>query len=387
MGEPKSSSPGAGLNQSTKRNTLGVGGQVYELLLMRMNERTDDTEVAPKRVYTRIPFVEPFVRVQIAGDHSSTREMVLACRNLSRGGIGLLHSSFMYPNTPATVFLPRTDGTSPGLHGRVVRVQHRGGLVHEIGIKFDKEINPREYVPGDVTDLVPSFEKVSPERLKGEVLFVLPSEELRTTVKRHLTDTSLRFRFASTVQEAVAETAKPLDMVLVGLEMGETSGAELVKKLRTNGLNCPVALIGTPGEGIERSIVRVCGADAMVPVPLTEDDLLCVLGEFLLSAWDPEQLDKARSRVDRATLVSLCAELNKLGEALDRQVGEGDRVGLCGTSQKIHSLSLLVGMSGVATMAERLANQAADTEAGPSREELIEQVRLGCAAAGRAAAA
>ncbi len=384
MRQLQSSQPITG---STQRNTLGVGGQVYELLLLRMNERLDNAEINPKRVHTRIPFVEPFVRVQLAGDHSARREMVLACRNLSRGGIGLLHSSFMYPNTQATVFLPRTDGACPPLSGKVVRVQHRGGLVHEIGIKFDREINPRDYVPGDVTDLVPSFEQVSPERLKGEVLFVVASEETRLEVKRHLTDTSLHFRFAGTVQEAVAESATSLDMVLIELELGDVSGAELVKKLRTNGLNRPVALLGRPGEGIERSIVRVCGADALVPTPLTQDDLLCVLGEFLLSGWDPGQLDKARSRVDRATLVALCAELGKLGTELDRQIEAGDRVGMCGTSQRIHSFSLLVGMNGVATMAERLANHAADAADGLTKDELIEQVRLGCAAARRAAAA
>lgn len=386
MRQLQSSHPLAAPSGSSQRNTLGVGGQVYELLLMRMNERTDDSEINPKRIHTRIPLLEPFVRVQISGDHSARREMVLACRNLSRGGIGLLHSSFMYPNTRATVFLPKTDGTCPALNGKVVRVQHRGGLVHEIGIQFDKEINPREYVPGDVTDLLPSFERVSPERLKGDVLFVVSSEQTRLEVKKHLTETSLHFRFAETVKEAVAEAAKPLDMVLVELELGDVSGAELVKKMRTNGLNRPVALLGRPGEGVERSIVRVCGADAVVPLPLAQDDLLCVLGEFLLSGWDPEQLDKARSRVDRATLVTLCAELGKLGAELDRQIGAGDRVGMCGTSQKIHILSLLVGMTGVATMAERLANHAADAADGLTKDELIEQVRLGCAAAGKAAA-
>jgi hypothetical protein len=43
-------------------------------------------------------------------------------------------------------------------------------------------------------------------------------------------------------------------------------------------------------------------------------------------------------------------------------------------------------MNGVASMADRLAEQAAEGNDPEIMEELVEQVRLGCAAAGKAAA-
>ncbi len=175
-------------------------------------------------------------------------------------------------------------------------------------------------------------------------------------------------------------------MILIDLDLGDTSGPELVKQLRVRGLNCPIALIGATAQELDRSMIRVCGADALVRTPIDEHELLRTLADYLLSAWDIDALDKARSRVDRGTLVSLCFELNKLGVVMDQQVRVNDRVALFGTCQNIKGLAMLVGMHGVAGMAERLGEAAAKSGDESELDELIEQVRLGCAAAGRAAA-
>lgn len=375
-----------GKQNSDVRNTLGVGGQVYDQLLSKLE--TDQHEGTPdlRRVHTRVPFADPFVRVIVEGDNSSRREMMLACRNLSRGGLGLLHSTFMYPGTRVIAYLLRTDGGTPGLRGRVMRVQHRGGVVHEIGIKFDKDINPRDYLPGDFTEALPSFERVAPEKLNGSVVFVTESDAVRRAVKGFLLETNLNFKFAENTEQAIAAAEDAPDMLVVDIEFAETTGPELVKRLRTKGYSKPVALIGDPGRGLTRSIVRVCGADALVRSPMTQDGLLRVLGEFMLCGWDPDYLDKARSKIDRATLVTLCFELSKLGVVMDQQVRLDDRVALFGTCQKVRSMALLVGMNGVASMADRLAEQAAEGNDPEVMEELVEQVRLGCAAAGKAAA-
>lgn len=370
--------------KASSRNTLGLGEQAYKSLLCKLDEHSNECEVVPQRLHTRIPFMDPFIRVVIEGENGSQRESMLACRNLSRGGVGLLHSTFMYPNTRVITYLPRTDGRVSGLRGKVVRVQHRGGVVHEIGIKFERDINLRDYLPGDLTEVVPSFERIAPEKLTGAVIFVTTSDTIRRAVKELLLGTNLNLKFVENRDQVIAAVDESPEMVFVDIEFEDGNGPELVKRMRIRGFNHPMALIGDPGSGLTRSIIKVCGADALVRTPMTKDGLLRVLGEFLLSGWDLENLDKARSRVDRPTLVSLCSELSNLGLVLDHQVNRDDRVGVFGTCQKIAGMSLMVGMNGVASMAERLAQQAAD--GSDSIQELVEQVRLGCAAAGKAAA-
>jgi len=368
------------------RNSLGIGPATYERLLEKLQEDSEYAEAAASRKFTRIPLQDPFVRVAVENDSGMKRDMVLACRNLSRGGVGLLHSSFMYPQTTLTVYLTRYDGKVVGNRGKVVRVEHRGGVVHEIGIKFDREINPREYLSNDITEAVPTMENVAPESLKGSVVFLTGSEPIAASIRESLIDTSLNFKIVGTTEELEESLESNPEMILIDLDLGDTSGPELVKQLRVRGLNCPIALIGATAQELDRSMIRVCGADALVRTPIDEHELLRTLADYLLSAWDIDALDKARSRVDRGTLVSLCFELNKLGVVMDQQVRVNDRVALFGTCQNIKGLAMLVGMHGVAGMAERLGEAAAKSGDESELDELIEQVRLGCAAAGRAAA-
>lgn len=381
----------AGTNQDNQggeavRNTLGIGRATYEQLLAKLQEDSEHAEPSASRQFTRIPLQDPFVRVSVENDSGMKRDMVLACRNLSRGGVGLLHSSFMYPQTTVTVFLTRYDGKVIGNRGRVVRVEHRGGVVHEIGIKFEREVNPRDYLSNDITEAIPTIEHVKPETLKGNVFFATSNDATIASIREALLETSLNFKVVPDAAGLEGELGNDPEMLLIDLDLGETSGPEFVKQLRVKGVNCPIALMGSSEGELDRSMIRVCGADALVRTPVNNQDLLRVLGEYLLSSWDLDALDKARSRVDRGTLVSLCFELNKLGVVMDQQVRVNDRVALFGTCQNIKGLALLVGMHGVAGMAERLGEAAAKSDGDDSLDELIEQVRLGCAAAGRAAA-
>ncbi|MFK7884194.1 MAG: hypothetical protein AB8F26_08455 [Phycisphaerales bacterium] len=368
------------------RNTLGIEQATYERLLEKLDEDSDHGTISAKRRYTRVPLIDPFVRVAVEGDTGMKRDMVLACRNLSKGGVGMLHSSFMYPQTVLTVYLTRYDGRQVALRGKVVRVEHRGGVVHEIGVKFDKEINTRDFLTSDITESTPSLENVPPDHLKGDLTIATLDEEVIAAMREHLIETSLNFKVVGTVEELEVELEKKPAMILMDIGFSEVGGPELVKKLRVRGVGCPIAMIGNVDNELIRSKVRVCGADSMIRTPVECGDVLRVLGEFLLSAWDLDALDKARSRVDRGTLVSLCFELNKLGVVMDQHVRTDDKVALFGTCQSIRGLALLVGMHGVAGMAERLGDLAAANTGADEMEEMIEQVRLGCAAAGRAAA-
>lgn len=368
------------------RNTLGIGQPAYEKLIERLAADSMRSEGNTNRRYTRIDYHEPFVRLTVESENNNKRDMTLACRNISRGGIGLLHSSFMYPGTSVTVHLQRFDGRAVGLPGTVVRVEHRGGKVHEIGIRFLKEINTREFVACDITSAAPMLESVAPDKLSGSVVFFSKREDIKGAVRQHLLETGVRFSFVSNADELLAGEDGVPDMILIDLDLEGSSGPELVKKLRLRGIGCPVVLVGRVEGELDRSMVRVCGADAVLATPFNQSTLLRVLGEYLLSGWDIESLDKTRSRVDRATLVSLCFELNKLGVVLDQIVRKLDHVGLFGTCQKIRGLSMLVGMSGVSGMAERLGELASRNADQEQMQELIEQVGLGCAAAGRVAA-
>lgn len=61
--------------------------------------------------------------------------------DLSRTGIGLLHGGFVYDGSEVAVDIPTVTGSSVKRFGRVVRCQHVGRGVHEVGVRFEQPIS------------------------------------------------------------------------------------------------------------------------------------------------------------------------------------------------------------------------------------------------------
>lgn len=70
-------------------------------------------------------------------------------RNLSIGGMGFIHLSFLYPDTACHVALQTRHGDSVALSGKITWCRHLGGKSHEIGFRFDQIIEINEFVHPD----------------------------------------------------------------------------------------------------------------------------------------------------------------------------------------------------------------------------------------------
>jgi len=73
-------------------------------------------------------------------------------RNLSSGGVGFIHGSFLYPDTACHVAIQTRHGDSVALAGAVTWCRHIGGKSHEIGLRFAQLIRIDEFVHPDVLD-------------------------------------------------------------------------------------------------------------------------------------------------------------------------------------------------------------------------------------------
>ncbi|MEM9082589.1 MAG: PilZ domain-containing protein, partial [Planctomycetota bacterium] len=61
--------------------------------------------------------------------------------DLSRGGIGLFHGRFEYPNTPCSVELRTEDGEGVKVEGVIRRCEMIRGRVHELGVQFKEDVD------------------------------------------------------------------------------------------------------------------------------------------------------------------------------------------------------------------------------------------------------
>ncbi len=73
-------------------------------------------------------------------------KVTVASRDIAACGLSVLHGGFVYPQTRCTVRLKARDGEFVLVSGRVVRCRCISGRVHEVGVKFDENIEVALFV-------------------------------------------------------------------------------------------------------------------------------------------------------------------------------------------------------------------------------------------------
>lgn len=95
----------------------------------------------PNRRRPRLVFRQREVPFTIQTYGGGTSEFLVSTRNLSRGGVSVLHGGFVHPGTECRVVLRTLDGERHALEGKVVQCRFIEGRIHEIGVKFSSLID------------------------------------------------------------------------------------------------------------------------------------------------------------------------------------------------------------------------------------------------------
>lgn len=253
--------------------------------LKRDLEAMHSGPASAQRTYKRWPFESRSIRVEIQHPGGATTTLNYVPRNISREGIGLLHSSFVYTGTRCTVYLPHpTRGPVP-LGGTIMRCRHFRGKVHELGVRFDKAIDVKEFLGLDGNQDCYSLENVPPDSLSGSVLLIDPGEMDRALIRHHLKDTNLTVTAVGTAAEGLERAQEGYDIILCALELPDDDGLEVLSKLRDRGIQTSFMLMCSPaGPASIRERLRVVQPQAVVCKPVPAQSLLSAIAEFLLVA-------------------------------------------------------------------------------------------------------
>lgn len=369
-----------------QRNTLGVNPHVYVQLLKKLND--PDKMVKPKktlRTYTRLEYQDPYLELFLQTIDRSKRTITVAARNISCSGISVLHSSYVYPGTFATTKLHKVDGTPMTVSGRVIRCEHRGGIVHEIGIKFDVDIHVREFVRQDIHDSVRVLEKIQPAQLMGKVCIVGDDREVLPDTQVFLKATQLTCEYFKTAEQCLKAKLDNHLLLIACLDVGEMTGPEFTKHLREQGFLKPIILVGSDADKTVKNHIRLSTADGFVVSPIEEEDLLCTLGEYLLSKWSEKQLECARIKPTTEAQQELRNEIAKLGIQLDQHMRTKDAVQVYGTCTKIRSAAPLLGMKSLRDLASKVGEALAGEGELEPQLNTLNDIRLICASVKKAA--
>jgi len=346
-----------------QRNSLGMDPAVYSQLLKKLDLEHQDTAdpTNPTRIHTRLQYHEPYLDLVFESSDYSRRTITVAARNISRGGLSVLHSSFTYPGTSIRTTLNRINGKAFQATGTVVRCDHRGGVVHEIGIRFDNPIIVQEYIRPDIMQCIRSHELVKPTELDKSLLVVGNDKNIIPLLRQYLMQTNVKYAFAENAEQALQRKPEAHDMVLCCLEIDEMTGPEFTRVLRSKMYTKPILLIGPHASESTSNQVRLSSADAFIPTPINEKDLLCALGEYMLSIWDNQILQSIRKHHAAQTGDALRTELAKHAILLDQHIRTSDPVQVFGTCNKIRSLAPLLDLPKLREIAQEVADSIAES--------------------------
>jgi CheY-like chemotaxis protein/HPt (histidine-containing phosphotransfer) domain-containing protein len=322
----------------------------------------------PKRQYVRWPYRVAAVKMTIMHASGNPAVIHVACRNLSAGGIGVLHRAYVHKGTRVSVALPRVDGDVNEVEGFVVRCIYVKGAIHDVGIQFNEPVNARDYVNLDPFADGFSLEKVNPEELKGNVLYVEDSSLDQSLVRHFLRETQLRLQFAKDKAEATAKSSEGFDLILCDYNLGDDDGADIVKTLRDDGITTPIIMLTADKSTSTREKLIAAQANAFLSKPLQQTMLFRAIAEFMITNAGSGSLTSSLppTHPNRGLLPTFIEQVKDYAKGLDKTVKDNN-------VPKCRSLCLQIAGAAPVMGFERLAELARSAETAVAASMSIQE--------------
>jgi CheY-like chemotaxis protein len=361
---------GAGQRPKGRANSLGLSDRQLEALTAAMDSKGAGHD--QRRRFVRLPFRKLTVDMRINHPGGTAITFPVACRNVSCGGMSILHNTYLYPNSTCVVMLPRVKGGVAAIPGVIVRCAHVQGMVHEVSIRFDKQIQAEEFVERDPLSSQFTLETVAPEALVGTVLYVDESALDQKLIQHYVRATNLCVRAAADAAQAAAVAREGCDVVLCNHSTGTGDAGTVIKAVREVLPDVPIVVVTADTSATALTRVRQLGVPAFLPKPFNDVQLLQALGEFLLMR-SPRPGDAPTGGVD--DLTSALADFPRRLEASLRDEDAMAGYMLC---QQIGSTARSLRMATLARLAEAASTRLAATMSTTDSEQQLRELMAAC---------
>jgi two-component system chemotaxis response regulator CheY len=234
-----------------------------------------------KRTHQRWPYRSKVAQLEVKhpGGHAATFKV--ACRDLSAGGMSVLHSAYVHVGTEATVTLTMLTGALVPTPGKVMRCRHVRGNVHEVGLKFAANVEVREFVDIDPFRGGFTLEHVDAARLLGNVLYIGENADLRASLRAALGTTGMNVSTSEAASAGLLRVGEGFDLVFCEFELEGMNGSELCRQARAGGYSGPFVLLSSSNDPEQRAHARDGGASALLVRPFPPEMLLRAAAEFM----------------------------------------------------------------------------------------------------------
>lgn len=293
--------------------------------------------------------------VTVQEDNGPRRSFVMVPRNISTGGMGLLHGGFLHPGCGCSVALRDTRGRGVQVRGRIVRCRHVRGTVHDVAVKFDERVNPRDFFICAGNEYLFNAERVDPRALVGRVLIIDDSLSDQKLISHLLRDTSLEFEYANTGGDGLEMLEGAPALALIDHTLPDTDGLTLVTQARSRGCVVPMILLSGSADQEARYVAIAAGAKEMLFKPLTEKLLVRAMAEFLLfrdiQSRDEDPFRSSAKGVSEAAVEACIDEVRNLGERLGKMLESSSLERIGDALSRLEGLAADYGLRALKTRA------------------------------------
>jgi len=304
--------------------------QTIRLEPKRLAEMLEDLRMAEQRSLAdcnrkddRV-WINKRILVNFLGKNSSDAQYEAFVRNISSTGICFVHGVYIYPDTPCTITIHTHSGEQQCISAVVTRCRHITSLLHEVGAKFESEIELEEFVD---PRSIPSDNESKPDDISSAVGTILIIDDCiadQRLMRHALSKSSLEFIFADDGASALAQITDVPVMVICDLNLPDTDGLDLIKKIRTDGYAGPIIMATGEEDPEFRTKAIQAGAMDYVIKPCPPADLRAAVMKALavvdqspmhgtapiISTADPEEMpsDLVKQFVDDLAELSAMIE-------------------------------------------------------------------------------
>ncbi len=367
-------------------NTLKMGSIALAALLNALDR--PEVGVAPskrRRSFLRWPYRREAIALDVERADGPTNRMMVATRNLSRGGVSVLHNTYLHAGTRVAITLSHPLRGPVSLRGKIVRCAHRSGVVHEIGIAFDQPVNAREFVVTDPLANAFTMERVDAAALSGRVAWLARAGEDWEQARRLIDGTSLDVEGLSSLEGCGGGIAEA-DVLVLDLDAcdvapaarsdpgraGEARAAWVSRALaaaRDARFAGATVLLVPDRTAPTRTLVQGLAVEIVVVKPLSRELLLRALAEVLLVLRE--------EGVEGGKEAALAKQMSQLAEILRLTLRAGDAPTLVKALERVRSNFTALGHTTLASSCE----QALALLPGGARSEPVRELVLKIAAA------
>lgn len=340
---------------TSRNNTLNLSPDRLHALMDELDAMSDRPNA--RRVHSRLGFRQQAIDVEVIQPSGGSVGFCVACRNISRGGMSVLHSAYMHLGTKCRVKLEHLRDGPQWIDAQVVQCRHVTGRAHDVGLKFSQEIDISHFVKIDPLDAHYSLERIDPDKLEGRVLLITASDIDRKLIEVYLSETSLRMVHVAEYGQAEKELQQPFNLVLIDFDRDPVEAARALHDMRTRGLPMPVVAISGDKSESTRQIIRDSKVSALIVKPVDKLTLLRALAEFIVLGRQIDNTTQPQTQSDPSlkALADLFAEdLQKFAAELEQGVEKDDEKSVRYICARIRGTGPLLGHSVVAEAANKV---------------------------------